>query len=229
MGEEGGDPGAPDPGARGTAGAALRHALVDELVADGRIGSRSVEDAMREIPREVFVPDLDLQRVYEDRPQLVKADATRTLSTISQPTMVAIMLELADLSPGDRVLEIGSGTGYNAALLATLVGPEGEVIGVDIEEDLVRSSREALASLGLRNVAVHAGDGRDGWPDDAPYDCVMATVGAEEVPLAWRYQVVDGGRLLVPMLRENRLVVEQRSGDAWEPVATSPAAFIPLR
>jgi protein-L-isoaspartate(D-aspartate) O-methyltransferase len=211
------------------AGDVLRAALVDQLVADGRVQTSAVEDALRRVPREAFVPDLDLTRVYEDRPQLVKADAHRTLSTISQPTMVAIMLELAELSPGDRVLEIGSGTGYNAALLATLVGPGGEVVGVDIEEDLVRSSRAALASLGLRNVAVHVGDGRDGWPDDAPYDCVMATVGAEEVPLAWRYQVIDGGRLLVPMLRENTLVVERRAGDDWEPVATSPAAFIPLR
>lgn len=229
MGDEGADPGARGREARGPTGEALRHALVDELVADGRIRSASVEEAMRQVPREVFVPELDLHRVYEDRPQLVKADATRTLSTISQPTMVAIMLDLAELSPGDRVLEIGSGTGYNAALLATLVGPEGEVVGVDIEDDLVRSSREALASLGLHNVSVHVGDGRDGWPDDAPYDCVMATVGAEDVPLAWRYQVVDGGRLLVPMLRESHLVVERRAGDHWEPVATSPAAFIPLR
>ena len=219
----------PEDRARSAAGEALRHELVDRLVADGRIRSPAVAQAMRDVPRERFVPDLDPLAVYEDRAQLVKASATETLSTISQPTMVAIMLELADLSPGDRVLEIGSGTGYNAALLATLVGPEGRVVGVDIEEDLVRRSREALAAVGLANVEVHAADGRAGWPDGAPYDCVMATVGADEVPAAWRDQVADGGRLVVPRLREHRVVVEDRHGDDWQLVATSPAAFIPLR
>ena len=184
---------------------------------------------MRRVPRERFVPDLDPLTAYEDRAQLVKAERGETLSTISQPTMVAIMLELADLSPGDRVLEVGSGTGYNAALLGTIVGPTGSVVGIDIEDDLVRASRDALASAGIDNVTVHAADGRLGWPQDAPYDCVMATVGAGAIPAAWREQVADGGRLLVPLLREHRLVVERRAGDRWIPVATSPAAFIPLR
>lgn len=184
---------------------------------------------MRTVPRERFVTDLDPLAVYEDRAQLVKADAVQTLSTISQPTMVAIMLELADLSAGDDVLEIGSGTGYNAALLATLVGPDGSVVGIDIEDDLVARSRDALAAQGLANVEVHAADGRHGWADGAPYDCVMATVGAQAVPDAWRDQVADGGRLLVPLLGQRRLVVERRHGDRFETVASSPAAFIPLR
>ena len=218
-----------DEARRTAAGTALRHDLVDRLVAEGRIRSPAVEDAMRRVPRERFVPDLDPLTVYEDRAQLVKAERGETLSTISQPTMVAIMLELAELSPGDRVLEIGSGTGYNAALLGTIVGPTGSVVGIDIEDDLVRSSREALASAGIDNVTVHAADGRLGWSRDAPYDCVMATVGADRIPDAWRQQVADGGRLLVPLLREHRLVVERRVGERWLPVATSPAAFIPLR
>ena len=209
--------------------AALREALVDRLVAEGRVRSPTVESALRSVPRERFVPDVPVRDAYEDRPQLVKADARMTLSTISQPTMVAIMLELAELQPGDRVLEIGSGTGYNAGLLGTLVGPTGSVIGIEIEADLVRRSAQALADAGIANVEVHAADGRLGWPDDAPYDCVMATVGAEGVPAAWREQVADGGRLLVPMLAERLLVVEERQGERWERIATSPAAFIPLR
>ena len=209
--------------------AALREALVDRLVAEGRVRSPAVESALRSVPREQFVPEVPVRSAYEDRPQLVKADARATLSTISQPTMVAIMLELAELQPGDRVLEIGSGTGYNAALLGTLVGPTGSVIGIELEADLVRRSARALADAGIGNVEVHAADGRLGWPDDAPYDCVMATVGAEEVPAAWREQVADGGRLLVPMLGDRLLVVEERHGERWDRIATSPAAFIPLR
>ena len=211
------------------AAGALRHDLVDRLVAAGTVHSPAVEAAMRAVPRERFVGDLDPTAVYEDRPQLVKAEGSETLSTISQPTMVAIMLELARLSPGDRVLEIGSGTGYNAALLGTIVGPNGAVVGVDIEEDLTRRAGRTIDELGLDHVEVRAGDGREGWPPGAPYDCVMATVGVDEIPETWRDQVADGGRLLVPVNGPRQLVVERRRGDDFEVEATSPAAFIPLR
>ena len=217
-----------DPRTEAAAGA-LRNDLVDRLVAAGTVRSPRVEDAMRAVPRERFVEELDPVVVYEDRPQLVKADARETLSTISQPTMVAIMLELAQLSPGDRVLEIGSGTGYNAALLGTIVGPTGRVVGVDIEEDLTRRAGRTIEELGLHHVEVHAADGRAGWPAEAPYDCVMATVGVDEIPDAWRQQVADGGRLLVPVNGPRLLVVERRHGDDFEVEATSPAGFIPLR
>jgi protein-L-isoaspartate(D-aspartate) O-methyltransferase len=219
-----------DHGTGSTPAAEARRAdLVDRLVAAGTVRTASVEHALRTVPRERFVPDVDLAEVYEDRPQLVKADGAETLSTISQPTMVAIMLELAHLSPGERVLEIGSGTGYNAALLGTLVGTGGSVVGIDIEEDLVRRARTTLDALGLTQVEVHASDGRLGWPTGAPYDCVMATVGVDEVPVAWREQVADGGRLLVPVNGSRQLVVERRRDDHFQVEATSPAAFIPLR
>lgn len=214
---------------RATTGTALRHDLVDRLVAAGTIRSAPVEAAMRTVPRERFVPDVDVSIVYADRPQLVKEEAGMTLSTISQPTMIAVMLELAQLSPGDRVLEIGAGTGYNAALLGSIVGPEGSVVSIDVEEDLVRAAADALADVGPGNVEVHAVDGRHGWPDAAPYDCVMATVGVEEVPATWREQVADGGRLLVPLLHPRTLRVERRRGRDWVTEASSPAAFIPLR
>lgn len=214
---------------RAAAGIAFRDALVDHLVAAGTVRSPGVEAAMRAVPRERFVPDIDVASVYDDRAQLVKEEAGATLSTISQPTMIAIMLELAGLAPGDRVLEIGAGTGYNAALLGHLVGPDGTVVSIDVEEDLVRGAADALADVGLRNVELHTADGRDGWPDGAPYDCVIATVGVASVPPAWRDQVDDGGRLLVPLLDPRTLRVERRHGDRWETEATSPAAFIPLR
>jgi protein-L-isoaspartate(D-aspartate) O-methyltransferase len=98
-----------------------------------------------------------------------------------------------------------------------------------VEEDLVRGAADALADVGPHNVELHVADGRDGWPDGAPYDCVIATVGVTSVPPSWRSQVDDGGRLLVPLLDPRVLRVERRRGDEWEVEATSPAAFIPLR
>ena len=214
---------------RTAASTAMREELVDRLVATGTVRTPEVEAAMRSVPRERFVPGLDAVSVYDDRAQLVKEGAGGTLSTISQPTMVAIMLELARISPGDRVLEIGTGTGYNAALLGTLVGADGSVVSIDVEDDLVRSADVVLAELGLSQVECHVADGRRGWPAAAPYDCIMATVGVPEAPLAWRDQITEGGRLLVPRLHANTLQVERRRGDAWETEATSPASFIPLR
>lgn len=209
---------------------ARREALVDRLVAAGTVRTGEVERAMRTVPRHRFVPEVDLATAYDDRAQLVKDGDDGALSTISQPTMVAVMLELAGVRPGHRVLEIGTGTGYNAALLAHLVGVDGEVVSIDLEADLVERARTLLASLGLTQVAVHVGDGASGWPASAPFDCVIATAGVEAVPAAWREQTAVGGRLLVPMLDDRLLLVEERTAeDRWATVATSPAAFIPLR
>ncbi len=208
---------------------ALRDGLVDRLVRQGTVRSAAVEAALRAVPRERFVPELDLLEVYDDRPQLVKAGRWGPLSTISQPTMVAIMLEAADLAAGEQVLEIGTGTGYNAALLGTIVGPTGSVVSLDIEDDLVRFAASALDHLGLPHVEVHTADGRDGWPLRAPYDCVMATASVDAVPDPWRQQVADGGRLVVPLDPVRSLQVERRRGDVWIALPSSPATFIPLR
>lgn len=207
-----------------------RAVLVDRLVTAGTVRTGAIERAMRTVPRHRFVPEVDLATAYDDRAHLVKDGDEGALSTISQPTMVAVMLELAALRPGQRVLEIGTGTGYNAALLGHVVSADGEVVSIDLEADLVDRARALLTSLGLTQVSVHVGDGSLGSPASAPFDRVIATAGVAEVPAAWRAQTAVGGRLLVPMLDDRVLLVEERiADDRWATIATSPAAFIPLR
>lgn len=207
----------------------LRDALVDDLVARSVVRSSGVEAALRSVPREHFVPGVSLREAYSDRPQRVKEVAGQTLSTISQPTMIAIMLEAAELQPGHRVLEIGTGSGYNAALLAEIVGPAGLVVTIDVEHDLVTAARDRLAERGLDQVVAITADGREGFPSAGPYDRIISTVGVARIFPSWIDQTVEGGLVLAPILADDRLVVMRRRGTELREVSSSPARFIPLR
>lgn len=207
----------------------LRDALVDDLIERRVVTSAMVETAMRAVPREFFVPEVALRDAYADRPQRVKEVGGLTLSTISQPTMIAIMLEAAELEPGHRVLEIGTGSGYNAALLAEIVGPAGRVVTIDVEHDLVVAARDRLSRRGLDQVVAVTADGREGFPSGGPYHRLMSTVGVTQVFPSWVDQIVEGGLVLAPLIREDRLVVARRRGAELHEVSSSPARFIPLR
>lgn len=206
---------------------ALRHDLVDRLVARGACRSAAVESALRHVPRHRFVPDVDVHAAHEDRPQVLLVRDGEVRSTISQPTMIAIMLEHAALAAGDRVLEIGTGSGYNAALLDDLVGPDGRVVTVDREVDLVRRAARVLDEVSPRVRAIVA-DGFLGWPGGAPYDAIVVTASVQRLPEAWSDQLADGGRLLVPMEPARRMVVLDRRGADLVEVTSTPAAFVPL-
>lgn len=175
----------------------LRNALVDDLLRRDILGSPRVAEAMRAVPRHPFAPWLSLEEAYSDRAWIIPGMTPEAPATLSQPTAVALMLEGFDLSPGGRVLEIGAGTGYNAALMAHLVGPAGQVVTVDIEAQLAEAARERLRFY--RNVEVVHGDGAYGHPALAPYDRIVATVGAWDLPPAWREQLAPEGRLVVPL------------------------------
>lgn len=207
----------------------LRDALVDDLIERRVVTSAMVETAIRAVPREFFVPEVALRDAYADRPQRVKEVGGLTLSTISQPTMIAIMLEAAELEPGHRVLEIGTGSGYNAALLAEIVGPAGRVVTIDVEHDLVVAARDRLSRRGLDQVVTITADGREGFPSGGPYHRLISTVGVTQVFPSWVDQIVDGGLVLAPLLGEDRLVVARRQGGELREVSSSPARFIPLR
>lgn len=184
----------------------LRDNLVDDLKARGLISSAVVEAAFRSVPRHAFVPGHPLAEAYRDEVIPTKQLSGVAVSSLSQPAIMAVMLEQLEARPGHRALEIGSGTGYNAALLAAIVGPEGTVTTVELDEDLALSARAVLARVAPA-VEVECADGAGGWPPSAPYHRIIATVASPEVPRAWHDQLEDEGRLVMPL----RLGLVQRS------------------
>jgi protein-L-isoaspartate(D-aspartate) O-methyltransferase len=175
--------------------------LADFLRQRGAIRTARVQAAFAAIPRHVFVPHVSASHAYSDRSEWVHRPDGTIATVASQPTAVAASLELLHIEPGQSVLEIGAGTGYNAALLSYLVGPTGQVTTLDIDEDLTHSASAALAVLGLSadRVAVVFADGSYGYPPRAPYDRILLTVGTDDFSAAWWDQLRPGGRLVLPM------------------------------
>jgi protein-L-isoaspartate(D-aspartate) O-methyltransferase len=179
---------------------AMHQALVDQLKKNGYIHDARAEAAFRAVPRHLFLPGVPLDEVYRDEAIATRSINGQVVSSSSQPTIMAIMLEQLRLQPGHRVLEIGSGTGYNAALMAHIVGETGEVITIDIDEDIVEAARAHLISSGFGNVHVLCADGGLGYPDAAPYDRIILTVNAADITPAWHTQLKPDGRLLLPLV-----------------------------
>lgn len=212
--------------------ARLRGELVDQLRIRGAIRTDAVERAFRAVPRHLFTPDTPAERVYAPDDAVVTkrgADGT-AVSSVSAPTVVALMLEQAGVRLGDRVLEIGSG-GYNAALLAELVGPDGAVTTVDIDPDVTERATRCLSAAGYDRVRVLRADGEFGAPDAAPFDVIMVTVGAWDIPAAWWEQLAEGGRLVVPlrMCGITRSVALVRDGARLASTSVQECGFVPMQ
>ncbi|SFD42674.1 methyltransferase, FxLD system [Streptomyces aidingensis] len=211
----------------------LRNALVDRIRANGHARTAQVENALRTVPRHLFVPDATLEDAYANAPVHIKYDTDGTsISCASQPGVVALMLDQLDVRPGDRILELGAGSGYNAALLAHLAGPQGHVTTIDVDEDLVDGARTHLATAGCTNVQALTRDGALGHPEGAPYDRIIATVGAHGIPHAWLDQLAPGGRLLVPQRLKGsvaRSVAWERHDGRWVSLSSEMNTFMPLR
>lgn len=216
----------------------LRRALAADLRRQGWLRSKAIEDAFRAVARERFVPealaDRGLKAVYRDESIVTKRTAQgMALSSSSQPAIMAKMLELLDVHPGDRVLEIGAGTGYNAALLEHLTTRTGRVTSIDIDAEIARHARRALSETGTR-AKVIVGDGRAGHPAGAPFDRIIVTASAQKIPAAWFDQLADGGRLVVPMnLRPSGGGIQaipalQREGQTLTSVETTWGWFMTL-
>jgi protein-L-isoaspartate(D-aspartate) O-methyltransferase len=219
-------PGAPD----GPAAAdAARTRLVDELRDRGRLTSHAVEAAFRAVPRHVFLPEMAASQAYQDEALVIKTNEDGLpVSSSSQPAIMAIMLEQLEVTRGQRVLEIGTGTGYNAALLTHLVGPDGSVVTVDIDADLVARARANLAAAGYPGVTVVCGDGGFGVPEQAPYDRIIVTAGASDLAPPWLAQLSPGGRIVLPLsLRGIQLCIAlERSAGRWSSQCACRCGFI---
>jgi protein-L-isoaspartate(D-aspartate) O-methyltransferase len=208
-----------------------RTRLVDELRAGGRLTSRSVEAAFRAVPRHVFLPEIDpVSQAYQDEAFVIKTDEDGLpVSSSSQPAIMAIMLEQLGVAEGQRVLEIGTGTGYNAALMTHLVGPEGSVVTMDIDPDLANRARANLVAAGYPDVIVICGDGGFGAREFAPYDRIIVTAGAADLAPEWLAQLGPGGRIALPLgLRGIQLcmALERSGGLGWRSRAACRCGFI---
>ncbi|MGH8885338.1 MAG: methyltransferase, FxLD system [Egibacteraceae bacterium] len=211
---------------------ALREAMVGELRELGAIRSDRVAAAVGTVPRHLFAPGEPLETVYAPTRAIVtkRNEHGAAISSLSESHIQATMLEQAQLEPGMRVLEIGTG-GYNAALIAELVGESGTVTSVDIDPDIVDRARDCLATAGYDQVNVVLADAEDGVPDHAPYDRVIVTAGAWDIPPAWSDQLADGGRIVVPLRMRGltRSVTFERDGNHLVSRDYRLCGFVPMQ
>ncbi len=213
----------------------MRDRMVTQVIASGRPVSDPVNQAMRAVPRHLFLPELGPELAYRNEAIVTRRSAEgQPTSSSSQPTIMAYMLDQLGVAPGQRVLEIGAGTGYNAALLQRLVGTGsagGAVVTVDLDEDVARQAAAHLAEAGYPDVTVVPGDGAAGYPPGAPYDRVIATVGVSDLAPAWLDQLAPGGRIVVPLdLRgSQRSVAFEWDGECWQSRSVVPCGFMRMR
>lgn len=204
--------------------AALREAMVDRQIAGRGLTSVPLLAAMRDVPREQFVPEGVRDFAYEDGPLPIEAG-----QTISQPYIVALMIEAAGVAPGGRVLEIGAGSGYAAAVLGRIAG---EVIAIERHSELADLAAERMARLGYRNVTIIAGDGSAGWPELAPYDAILVAASGRHVPDVLRRQLRIGGALVMPIgapgEAQNLFRVIRQGDEEWAEENLGPVRFVPL-
>jgi len=202
----------------------VRLAMVADQIAARGVKDARVLDAMRAVPRHEFVPLSLRGDAYVDSPLPIGYG-----QTISQPYIVALMTELARPSPADRALEVGTGSGYQAAVLSRVVA---KVFSVELVDPLAQSAAATLRRLGYGNVTVRSGDGYLGWPDEAPFDIILVTAAPEDVPAALVAQLKPGGRLVVPVGRvwdvQDLQLIEKDAAGKTTTRSIIPVRFVPL-
>jgi protein-L-isoaspartate(D-aspartate) O-methyltransferase len=214
--------------ASGSADAA-RARMTADLRARSASLSPSVESAFAEVPRHLFVPEVGPSDAYRDEAFVIKSGPDGIpVSSSSQPAMMAIMLEQLELASGHRVLEIGTGSGYNAALMSRITAPRGKVVSIDIDQELVERARSSLAAAGVRGVEVRCADGGYGDPVGTPFDRIIVTAGVWDIAPAWLDQLTAGGRLVLPLsVRGIELSVAlRRAGESWQSTSACRCGFV---
>ena len=200
---------------------AQRTRMVESQLRARDIRDPRVLDAMREVPRHLFVPEPERDDAYADFPLPIGYS-----QTISQPYIVGFMTQALEVSPEHKVLEIGTGSGYQAAILGRLAR---EVYTIEIVEPLAERSRALLLNLGFKNVHVRAGNGYLGWPEQAPFDRIMVTAAPAEVPPALIEQLKIGGRMAIPVgTVSQQLRIMRRTAKGMETIDTLPVRFVPM-
>jgi len=171
--------------------AAEREAMVERQIASRGISDPKILEAFRAVPREEFLSEEYRDLAYGDHPLPIEAG-----QTISQPYIVALMIKAAEVKPGDKVLEVGAGSGYAAAVLSRIAA---EVIAIERQGELVEVASERMRRLGYDNVRIVEGDGTRGWPEEAPFDAILAAASGSHVPPPWVEQLATGGRIVMPV------------------------------
>lgn len=199
-----------------------RERMVSEQLASRNIRDARVLSAMRSVPREKFVPPENRHLAYADGPLPIGQS-----QTISQPYIVALMTQLLELTGNENVLEVGTGSGYQAAVLSHLAR---SVHTIERHAPLARHAERILAHLGLENIHVHIGDGTQGLPEAAPFDAIIVTAAAPEVPRPLLKQLAESGRLVIPVGGRRGQYLERwhREGDRYQSEMLEPVAFVPL-
>ena len=201
--------------------------LIKNLILLGVLKTPRIIEAFRKIPRHKFVLKDYLKRAYNDIPL-----PTLRNQTISQPYTVAIMTEALDPRPGEKILEIGSGSGYQAALLSHCVGPNGKIITVELEPELVEFSKNNIKKIKLKNVKIINWDGKKGYKKESPYDKCMITAACKEIPKPVIKQVKIGGRIVAPVndfFGQRMIVLDKLSDKKLEKKDLGSFVFVPLR
>lgn len=195
--------------------------MVREQIERRGVDDPRVLEAMHAVPRHAFVPEEAARFAYRDRPLPIGQG-----QTISQPYIVAAMTELARVGPGDKVLEVGTGSGYQAAILHALGAT---VLSIEIVKDLAESAKARLARLGYKRVTVRHGDGYAGWPEHAPFDAILVTAAPPHIPEPLKQQLKVGGRMVVPVGDTfQELVVLTRTPDGYARERVFPVRFVPM-
>lgn len=204
-----------------------REKMVSRLRQRGYISSDKVEKAMLSVPRHLFVPDHVRSRAYVDSPQPIGHD-----QTISAPHMVAMMVEELDLKKGHKVLEIGGGRGYHAAVISELVGTQGKVISMELLESLAKKAKESLKKAEYLNVEVIQGDGSIGYEPGSPYDRISVACGAPSIPPPLLRQLKINGKILIPIggsFYQNLILAEKTSKNKIKKKDLGGVLFVPLK
>lgn len=202
--------------------ASRREKMVVHQIRARGITDTAVLDAMSRVPRHHFVNGRDRARAYADHPLAIGHG-----QTISQPYIVALMTELAEVKPGERVLDIGTGSGYQAAILSEIVG---RVYSIEIVDVLAESARQRLDQLGYEKIEVRTGDGYRGWPEHAPFDAIVVAAAPTKIPQPLIDQLAPGGRLVIPVgdALQQLVVIEKLEDGSVRRKSTTPVRFVPM-